>query len=554
MLNSSFLNCIFGPRLYRVHGSAELTGRDYQAKAIESLSDRIIRIVAFTCSVGFYSSPILLFFLHRRGIITLSPNVSVSNEYVSTVVRLGGLISIAAFVAFLSRGVSRMRNNDYVDFVSVLNRIKKMSPEEQKNSKSLLHQYDFDFAYWPVDFKWNESKFANAAKPPAPLQRRTRRSDDTLMNKLIALPCNVMTFLVAQTIGRRMIYPGSVSLLQTLVHPGLVDGRKRLVERHNGRRYKLLAQNGDEIDTMFVDRRSRSSMGQTLVICCEGNAGFYETGITVTPLHTDYSVLGWNHPGFGGSTGLPFPENEVSAVDVVVKFAIDKLGFSEKSIIIMGWSIGGYTASWAAMTYPDIKGLILDACFDDISPLALAKMPSLWTPLVIPLVKNYFNLNVSAHLDRYSGPVLIIRRTQDEIINTSEDEPTKTNRANDILFKLFKARFPILMEDEKVCETLEQWLSGGLENQRLISRNKNVDPASCMSVLKSFIKEDEENRSQYPLMVGENLEVSQKIQLSLFLASKHFVDFNEQHCAPLPTQIFSEPWNLFNAVKNSSSL
>ncbi len=168
---------------------------------------------------------------------------------------------------------------------------------------------------------------------------------------------------------------------------------------------------------------------------------------------------------------MPFPENEVSAVDVVVKFAIDKLGFGEKSIIIMGWSIGGYTASWAAMTYPDIKGLILDACFDDISPLALAKMPSLWTPLVVPLVKNYFNLNVSAHLDRYSGPVLIIRRTQDEIINTSEDEPTKTNRANDILFKLFKARFPILMEDEKVCETLEQWLSGGLENQSKFNKH-----------------------------------------------------------------------------------
>jgi hypothetical protein len=38
------------------------------------------------------------------------------------------------------------------------------------------------------------------------------------------------------------------------------------------------------------------------VICSEGNAGFYEIGIMVTPLEAGYSVLGWNHPGFGGST------------------------------------------------------------------------------------------------------------------------------------------------------------------------------------------------------------------------------------------------------------
>jgi hypothetical protein len=38
------------------------------------------------------------------------------------------------------------------------------------------------------------------------------------------------------------------------------------------------------------------------VICCEGNAGFYEVGCMCTPLDAGYSVLGWNHPGFWGST------------------------------------------------------------------------------------------------------------------------------------------------------------------------------------------------------------------------------------------------------------
>ena len=45
-----------------------------------------------------------------------------------------------------------------------------------------------------------------------------------------------------------------------------------------------------------------NSDGKILVICCEGNAGFYEVGMISTPLELGYSVLGWNHPGFGGST------------------------------------------------------------------------------------------------------------------------------------------------------------------------------------------------------------------------------------------------------------
>ncbi len=38
------------------------------------------------------------------------------------------------------------------------------------------------------------------------------------------------------------------------------------------------------------------------VICSEGNSGFYEIGAMVTPIEAGYSVLGWNHPGFWGST------------------------------------------------------------------------------------------------------------------------------------------------------------------------------------------------------------------------------------------------------------
>lgn len=73
------------------------------------------------------------------------------------------------------------------------------------------------------------------------------------------------------------------------------------MQEHNGVRRKVQTMDDNEIDTMFVDNRSRNN-GKTLVICSEGNAGFYEIGIASTPIDLEFSVLGWNHPGFSGSS------------------------------------------------------------------------------------------------------------------------------------------------------------------------------------------------------------------------------------------------------------
>ena len=37
------------------------------------------------------------------------------------------------------------------------------------------------------------------------------------------------------------------------------------------------------------------------------------------------------------------------------------------------------SASWAAMSYPEIRSLVLDASFDDLLPLALKVMPDSWS-------------------------------------------------------------------------------------------------------------------------------------------------------------------------------
>lgn len=82
----------------------------------------------------------------------------------------------------------------------------------------------------------------------------------------------------------------------------MCEGRTSLIERYNGKRAKIVATDGNSIDTMFIDNRLDSSKGKILVVCCEGNSGFYEVGIMTNPIKTGFSALGWNHPGFAGST------------------------------------------------------------------------------------------------------------------------------------------------------------------------------------------------------------------------------------------------------------
>ena len=41
-----------------------------------------------------------------------------------------------------------------------------------------------------------------------------------------------------------------------------------------------------------------------------------------------------------------------------MQFAISRLGFTPNQIILHGWSIGGFSASWIAMNYPDIKAVV----------------------------------------------------------------------------------------------------------------------------------------------------------------------------------------------------
>ncbi|XP_054935810.1 phosphatidylserine lipase ABHD16A isoform X2 [Physeter macrocephalus] len=538
---AKLLSCVLGPRLYKIYRErdSERAPSSVPGTPTSVTNPPSSSWASVFWSISYYSSPFAFFYLYRKGYLSLSKVVPFSHY-------AGTLLLLLAGVACL-RGIGRWTNPQYRQFITILEATHRNRSAENKRQ---LANYNFDFRSWPVDFHWEEpssrkesrggpSRWGVALLRPEPLHRGTA---DTFLNRVKKLPCQITSYLVAHTLGRRMLYPGSVYLLQKALMPVLLQGQARLVEECNGRRAKLQACDGNEIDTMFVDRRGRAEpQGQKLVICCEGNAGFYEVGCVSTPLEAGYSVLGWNHPGFAGSTGVPFPQNEANAMDVVVQFAIHRLGFQPQDIIIYAWSIGGFTATWAAMSYPDLSAVILDASFDDLVPLALKVMPDSWRGLVTRTVRQHLNLNNAEQLCRYQGPVLLIRRTKDEIITTTVPEDIMSNRGNDLLLKLLQHRYPRVMAEEGL-QAVRQWLeaSSQLEEASIYSRWE-VEEDWCLSVLHSY---QAEHGPEFPWSVGEDMSPEGRRQLALFLAQKHLHNFEATHCTPLPAQNFQMPWHL----------
>uniref|UniRef100_T1JHW0 Uncharacterized protein n=1 Tax=Strigamia maritima TaxID=126957 RepID=T1JHW0_STRMM len=517
---SLLYKCITGPRLFRINQlESEESGKLYEPNVIEKCGDQVIKTLSWIYSLGFYSSPIIAVVLYRRGYFMY--------DGLNSIFRFVSAIGILVLAATCIRGIGRLANRDYLSFLTELDNFKRHLNFETKRP---LMKFDFEFNAWPVEYSSHNS---------VPNVDNTNH-DRSMSERIVTFPIYILSYIFAHTIGCKMVYPGSVGLLQSAMSAVLIDGRAALV-RQGGVRYKLLTQERHEVETMFVDHRSKPTYpkGNKLVICSEGNAGFYEVGIMQTVLELGYSVLGWNHPGFGGSTGVPYPNQEREAIDCVMQFAINKLGFQPSDIILFAWSIGGYTASYAAMSYPDVHAVVLDATFDDLEPLAVAKMPPVLASIVSRTVKDHMNLNIAEQICQYPGRVLFIRRTDDEMISTDNPPSMRSNRGNNLLYIFLKCRYPEMVNGG-ADEALRAWLMSDRVQRSALAIKFDVRDDVCTAILHEYFSGNGRN---FPSTLGKNLSNETKTQLIIFLASKHFIDFNSTHCTQLPKQLFNIPWS-----------
>jgi len=516
-----FLRAFFGPSLSRMYNEAGThpNGMEYLPSSAERYGSNIVTVINSMFSIGYYTSPFLMSYAYKRDMFNVGGLITLLEIF-------AGFTTLYTTSLFL-RAVGRASNNKYQQFLDVLD---DAQSDFTRANKARLSRYDFEFKAWPVEFQTGTVPSLDFI--PHPEQERTNGLSYTLHR--------AVAYVMVHSFGISLVYPGSMSLLQAGIGEALTQGRTKLVLEKKGERFKLKTSDGNEIDAMFVDRRPFQALdpnGSVLVITCEGNAGFYEMGMTSTPIDAGYSVLGWNHPGFGGSTGTPLPDQEANAIDTVMQFAINKLGFSPDNILLHGWSIGGFTATWAASHYPDVKGVILDATFDDLLPLAIPRMPEFMETLVRIGIVNHVNLNVAEQLQKYKGPILLIRRRSDEMITTDERHDVSTNRGNFLLKKILRHRYPLLFTSSAVDKALDEFLANKESSQREILQRLGV--TSTAEKLQALVREGAQTNS-----VGESLDSDpQRIGMVLFLASKYMVEFDSTHCTPLPVRLFVQPWD-----------
>ncbi|XP_029160510.1 protein ABHD16A [Nylanderia fulva] len=532
----SLWKCTFSPRLFKIYEVTwigHLVDKSYEPKNLERWGDQIVISFAAIWSISLYAVPVIATFLYHRS-YSLTDNIFCLSKLAASV----GALLIASLAA---RGYSRANNPCYVKFMETLNEAQLQYNERTKQE---LHKYDFEFWAWPVDFdilelkgdkitdKLTLEKIANAS------ERLRRQSGKDF---LFAIPCKLLSYVVAHTFAIKVIYPGSVSFISWALGSTLMKGRIDLIKQ-GGERFKLMTIDKNQIDTVFVDRRNKNANGDILVISCEGNCGFYETGIISTPLNKGYSVLGWNHPGFGNSTGAPYPDQEENAVDCIMRFAIERLKFPEERIILYGWSIGGYTATWTAMNYPNIHSLVLDATFDDVLPLAIKTMSPSLKGLVRNVIRSYFNLNIAEQLNRYNGTVLLVRRTDDEII-CIPDNSLAGNRGNMLLTKLLLRRYPHLFSETSESGTvLSRFLSAEASDRASILESSRVDEKRCLELIAADIRKND-GVINYPSTLGQDCNINTKLQLVLFLATMYMKDQSSSHCIPLTVDLFHPGWD-----------
>ncbi|CAK9803354.1 Phosphatidylserine lipase ABHD16A [Anthophora plagiata] len=503
--------CTFSPRLFKVYEVTwfgRLVDTSYEPNNLERWGHQIVVCFAAIWSISQYTIPLVAIFFYQRS------NSLIENLHTLSKLAVGaGAIFITSLCI---RSYSRACDSVYLKFLKTL---EEAHADYNSKTKQELHKYEFEFWAWPVDYKYTDTEGREKLTLETMAASSGRIKRQTGKEFVFTLPCKFLSYIVAHTFAIKMIYPGSISVINWAFRLKHIKGRIDLIKR-GGERYKLLTADNNEIDAMFIDQRNKTRNGSVLVVTCEGNCGTYETGIISTPLSRGYSVLGWNHPGFGCSTGAPYPIQEENAIDCVMRFAIDHLNFPEEQIILNGWSIGGYTATWAAMNYPSIKSLVLDATFDDVLPLAIMTMSSSLEGLVRNIIRDYFNLNIAVQLNRYNGTVLLIRRTEDEVVCA----PNNTLSGNRGMF-----------------------LSATLSSRISMLETIGVDEEQCLTLIAADI-EKSDGIVKYPSTLGSDCNLKEKQQLILFLVTMYMKDQSSSHCEPLAVDLFNPGWDPMSAL------
>ncbi|KRZ17586.1 Abhydrolase domain-containing protein 16A [Trichinella zimbabwensis] len=491
----------FGPNVYGIRSpSAETSFIKYNENALERFGNLSCWWLHFSYALIKYISPIWIFHLLRY--IPEYDFQTVSRYFFSA-------MSICSFV-YVSRYFGRRFNAKYVQFAEHLSQCYFTISSDNSECHQLLRQYEYDFTHFPTEYTWNDLFDGEKVK-----QRRFLESEPLLQNdsSLNTRFTALLSWLLANTIGIRLLYPASMSWFHSSVQFHLRQGRLQLFDEFHGIRYKIRDKDGEYIDCMLFDRRDSKSFSNGNILAM---LVFMKSACPVVLLKRNFP---FSHGTILDSApALACLGQKMNRMPLMLISMTLCAGFKEEDIFIYAWSIGAYPATWAAMNYPNMRGLFLDATFDDILPLALSIFPSSLSALVKSTVRTYMNLNVAEQLKQYDGPVTFVRRFRDEILSTNHsslNEQMRSIRTNFLINIFLKHRYPSVFKDDVALE----WLSY-TPTERAINFAQLEDVAAKVFSSTSateFVKNDQRMAT---------LTTDELLSVGYYLFNQHVIDID----------------------------
>jgi pimeloyl-ACP methyl ester carboxylesterase len=116
------------------------------------------------------------------------------------------------------------------------------------------------------------------------------------------------------------------------------------------------------------------------------------------------SVLAYDYPGYGTSSGQPSENGCYAAIEAAYKYATETLGYQPGQITLYGRSLGSGPSSWLAEREP-VSGLIFDGAFTSTFRVMTGIKLLPWDKF-----DNY------ARLPNINSPILIIHGTHDRTV------------------------------------------------------------------------------------------------------------------------------------------
>jgi hypothetical protein len=126
--------------------------------------------------------------------------------------------------------------------------------------------------------------------------------------------------------------------------------------------------------------------------------------------HLPSNVFVFDYQGFGRSEGSPSEENIYNDAEAAYEY-LEKRGFDDRDIILVGDSLGGPVAAYLASRH-EVRALVLQRSVSSVADMAVRKNPL----FRFPLVWFRSGFNTVEMIKSVKAPVLIVHSKQDEYV------------------------------------------------------------------------------------------------------------------------------------------